>query len=687
MSSVRRREAMVLGAAGALALLVPLVASHYLSLRIRGGLEPALERRLGVDVDIGSIDASFTGVVRLRDIRVGDVFAARSVEAAVGIGPLVSGTLYLDEVRVDRPRLRVVRRRDGSTNVERLLARLRSTSRSRKPGGARRRSRIGRAVVTGGELVVEVAGRGHIRARDVELVSQPGGTRLITGELAFQGHYAGARAEARFVRAAADLQLLRLRASRLLAVGGDVTLMTPYGHVVHLRDAALSRAIRTADGALVLRGNVRHRTGVSRVDVAAFARPARLRVSGDALPLAALVGPTGDSLDLSRAFADGAIELELVGGGGLRVTSSADLRGLRIDNAHVASVPVVVDGRVDVDAEVKPDGDGHRLQLRRLRITRTGATLLVRGDAHWARGARLPVRAELTAELPTAECQRTLTALPLAMRDRLAGLRARGSLSGDMALRFNRSAGDTHLSVDVDMSRCRVEREPYYADARRLKRRSYRHILPTGEHRRLNRRAKGYVRLRSLPRHVPRAFISGEDARFFRHGGFDPQQIERSLAIDLREAQFRRGGSTISQQLVKNLFLTHRRTLARKFQEAVLTWRLEHYLSKREILERYLNIIELGPGVYGIEAAARHWFNKRARKLSLREAAFLAALTPAPTTIAKRIRAAGGVDPATRQRVRAILRAMRRDRAINRSDYRRAKRDRLELHVAKLARN
>lgn len=686
MSLIGRRDATVLAAAGALALLVPLVASHYLHLRIRSGLEPALERRLGVDVEVGGIDASFTGVVRISGIRVGDVFSADSVEAAIGIGPLVSGHMYLDEVRVNRPRLRVVGS-DGTTNVERILERLRATASSHGRHNEPHRSRIGRAVVSDGELVVDLANRGRIRARDVELVSRPGGTRLITGPVVIEGHYRGARVDARFQRSAADLALLAQRARRLLAVGGEVRIDTPTGHTVRLHGAALSRGIRAVDGAVMLRGAVRHPGGVSQVDVAAVMRPQlRLRVSGHALPLAVLTGASRPGLDLSHAFVDGAVELGATGDGALRLTSSASLRGLRIDNAHVASVPVVVDGRVDVDASVRRTASGLSLNLRRLRLARSGAALIVRGTIDW-RGSRLPVRADVTAELPTVACQNALTALPVAMRDRLTGLVARGSMHGAVSLRFDRERDQTALNVDVDPSRCHVVREAYHADPRRLKRRDYRHILPTGERRRLGRGAAGYVRLRSLPRHVADAFISGEDARFFHHHGFDPKQIQRSLAIDLHNAQFRRGGSTISQQLVKNLFLTHRRTLARKFQEAVLAWRLEKHLSKRAILERYLNVIELGQGVFGIAAAAHHWFDKPARRLTLNEAAFLAALTPAPTTISKRIRAAGRLDAATHARVLAILRAMRRNRAISRAQYRRARDTRLDLHVAKLARN
>ena len=160
--------------------------------------------------------------------------------------------------------------------------------------------------------------------------------------------------------------------------------------------------------------------------------------------------------------------------------------------------------------------------------------------------------------------------------------------------------------------------------------------------------------------HIRGAFVAAEDARFWDHRGFDAVQIARSLEIDLREGRMARGGSTITQQLVKNSFLHQRRTLARKLQEAVLTWRVEAVLDKKTILARYLNIVELGPGVYGLAAAAQYWFGKPAAHLGVREAAFLAALTPAPATMSRRLLAAHGLDPATAERVEVTLRAMRR---------------------------
>ncbi len=123
--------------------------------------------------------------------------------------------------------------------------------------------------------------------------------------------------------------------------------------------------------------------------------------------------------------------------------------------------------------------------------------------------------------------------------------------------------------------------------------------------------------------------IAAEDARFCSHGGFDMKAIEKALADNERGRKVR-GGSTISQQTAKNVFLWPGRDWIRKGFEAGYTLMIETVWSKRRIMEVYLNVAEMGPGVYGAEAAARHWFGKSARDLSPREAARIAAILPSP---------------------------------------------------------
>ncbi len=133
-----------------------------------------------------------------------------------------------------------------------------------------------------------------------------------------------------------------------------------------------------------------------------------------------------------------------------------------------------------------------------------------------------------------------------------------------------------------------------------------------------------------LSGNLKRAVVAAEDAKFVDHEGFDWEGIQKALEKNERKGKVVAGGSTISQQLAKNLFLSGSRSWLRKGQEAVITWMLESVMDKRRILELYLNLAEWGNGVFGAEAAARHYFGVSAAQLTAQQAAWLAAILPAP---------------------------------------------------------
>jgi penicillin-binding protein 1A len=142
------------------------------------------------------------------------------------------------------------------------------------------------------------------------------------------------------------------------------------------------------------------------------------------------------------------------------------------------------------------------------------------------------------------------------------------------------------------------------------------------------------IRLTDLPPFLPKAFISIEDRRFYAHWGLDPVGVGRAIVTNLLGRGGMQGGSTLTQQLAKNLFLTQERTVSRKIQEAILALWLEHKFSKDQILELYLNRVYFGSGAYGVEAASEHYFGHSAREASLAESAVLAGLMKAPSKLA-----------------------------------------------------
>ena len=182
------------------------------------------------------------------------------------------------------------------------------------------------------------------------------------------------------------------------------------------------------------------------------------------------------------------------------------------------------------------------------------------------------------------------------------------------------------------------------------------------------------IHLRDLPPHVYQAFVALEDRNFWKHWGIWPAGVLRAFLVNLAKMRFVQGGSTITQQLARNMFLTHRRTITRKVQEAVLAVKIERYLTKEEILERYLNQIYFGSGVYGIGAAARHYFGKPAKDLTVAEAALLAAIPKDPS----KYNPYKNPEAALKRR-NLVLKAMLRSGYITKGEYEEALKEPLKL--------
>lgn len=139
-----------------------------------------------------------------------------------------------------------------------------------------------------------------------------------------------------------------------------------------------------------------------------------------------------------------------------------------------------------------------------------------------------------------------------------------------------------------------------------------------------------YVPLKRISPYLVKAIVLTEDSRFWDHKGFDWESIKKTYEENQKVGFYKRGGSTITQQLAKNMFLSAEKSLIRKGLEALITVKIEKVLAKKEILERYLNVVEFGQDIYGVKAAAQHYFKKHPADLDVVESAFLAMLLPNP---------------------------------------------------------
>lgn len=163
-----------------------------------------------------------------------------------------------------------------------------------------------------------------------------------------------------------------------------------------------------------------------------------------------------------------------------------------------------------------------------------------------------------------------------------------------------------------------------------------------------------WVSMKNISPNIIKAVLIGEDDGFYHHDGFDVKGMENAIERSIKKGTLA-GGSTISQQLSKNLYLSPSKNPVRKIKEAIITWRIEKTLSKRRILEIYLNVAEWGDGIFGIEAAARHYYHKSAKNLTAQEASRLAAVLPNPI----RYKATGD-QKYVQNRSRIILKIMKR---------------------------
>lgn len=258
--------------------------------------------------------------------------------------------------------------------------------------------------------------------------------------------------------------------------------------------------------------------------------------------------------------------------------------------------------------------------------------------------------AELIIRKPWFDAQQLFSSLPQGLFYNLQGIKAKGELSYYLHFRANWDTLDSLVFVsEMDARKFRIEQfgntYPGFINQ------SFMHTAyEKGVAVRTFEVGPGNPTFRPLNQIAPslrNAIMTSEDGGFFYHRGFLPDAIRDALILDLKERRFARGGSTISMQLVKNVFLNRNKTITRKLEEILLTWLIENcrLSTKERMYEVYLNIIEMGPMVYGVEEGSRFYFGKDASKLSLAESVFMASIVPRPKKFMYAFGADGSLKP------------------------------------------
>ena len=231
-----------------------------------------------------------------------------------------------------------------------------------------------------------------------------------------------------------------------------------------------------------------------------------------------------------------------------------------------------------------------------------------------------------------ANAEDFIPSLPAGFAPLLSGYKLTGPYTAQLDLAFDESRpDDLALNVDIDLDRVKTEAFDPRSDFSMLKNKSFLvRINAATVPLEIGPKDPNWVGFYDLPRNTAYAFVASEDGKFFSHNGFDIRAIRAGLIANIKAKKFVRGGSTISQQVVKNVFLNHDKTASRKFQEAFLTWQMEQNLTKLMIFELYLNLAHFARDTYGIRAAAQYYFKKNVANLTLRESLFLASILPNP---------------------------------------------------------
>ncbi|MET0388598.1 MAG: biosynthetic peptidoglycan transglycosylase [Polyangiales bacterium] len=307
----------------------------------------------------------------------------------------------------------------------------------------------------------------------------------------------------------------------------------------------------------------------------------------------------------------------------------ADLRNVSLSADRLATSPVE-------GISLSIAGRGQWLPVaRRLEIDSGSfglgrARADVKGAVEWASDH---YAFDVAANLPATPCTDAVRSIPSALLGDMALAQWRGNIAGKLRFQTDsRELDKTVLDFGVT-DRCQFELVPVMADLSKFAR-PFTHSVtePDGTlfEMETGPGTENWTAIEAMSPYFVHAVMVHEDPQFFNHRGFSPVNIRNALVRDLRERRYAVGASTISMQLVKNIFLHREKTLARKIQEVLLTWWTERVMEKRDILELYFNVIEYGPGIYGIRNAALHYWNRLPSELSPAEAVFLATILPNP---------------------------------------------------------
>jgi hypothetical protein len=395
--------------------------------------------------------------------------------------------------------------------------------------------------------------------------------------------------------------------------------------------------------------------------------PRDLKVEGnvslDEVPFAlfAPVLPKLPFYELERTRVDANLAITGKGLESASVRGELSIRELSMSSDRLARAPV---GPITFTARGQGTWTPARRELSALRgeVLMGAARVLITGELAWPEDG---YRVDLKAEMPKTKCQSARDIVPDGLLDELAAIELKGEIGAKLTVHVD-SADLDATKLDFDFAdKCKFVTLPEAMSIARFEKPFIHRVLEPDEtvfEMETGPGTPNWTPIEQISPFMVQAVVAHEDGRFFTHHGFAEVEIGNALARNLKAHAFKFGASTITMQLVKNVFLHRDKLLSRKFQEAVIVWWLEQQVDKKWLLELYLNVIEYGTSVYGIRNAALHYFGILPLQLTPAQAAFLATILPSPKAYDEQWQKHTITD-STKKKVAAFLQHMRsRDR-------------------------
>ena len=644
-----------MGSAGLLGLLliaVLLVWAFYGRIgewAVREKVLPKVEVRLGRALSVGDISVE-RGTVILRSVvvpgeagQVEPLATIDRVEVDFDYGASWFGGVKLFEARAEGFEVHATRRADGTSDLQDLLKKLRgksSVTPSGKASGIGRpaRLRVANGTVslydtsTGKRVQVEVAS-GHAdrgERASVSLSSLQIDSRATLRDLIVTVDPESPLTSARVEIGNGEMELWP--GMSLSGIAGSIEQGDTAEQLVIALSGSYGGASETlwrADGWVEPR-----------------AQRGQLSLVADHFTFDRIESVLHDSVvkDFKNTSVDAKLLIE-VADGKADFSGRLNLTGLNVEHAMLAQERLT-DMSFDIRLAASLDSRARHLTIDSLSVLSQGVSYLLSGEYTLAGGRepgaepgslpRVRPRLALRAQVPTADCQAVLQSIPAAFIPKLQGFHLQGPFSADVKLviDWEELEDKTELSGHVDLPKCKVLRPSAEFNTGRLMS-SFKHEILVGPNEQyktvdIGMESDNYVQIFDISPYFLNAVLTQEDSRFYNHHGFIGREFRSALVRNLQAGRFKFGASSISMQMVKNVFLNRDKTMSRKLQELFLTWYVERTLEKNRIFEIYVNAIEYGPAVYGIARAADIYFDKHPRDIDPTEAAFLAQLLPSP---------------------------------------------------------